>query len=64
MLRFGLPRLPLFAIGLWTEARSVVGVIVQTLRQPKPLLDRLVAAGVALVILFQYSRRDGLLATE
>ena len=52
MLRFGLPLLPLFAIGLWTEARSVVGVVVQTLRPPKPLLDRLVAAGVALVILF------------
>ncbi len=51
MLRFGLPLLPLFAIGLWTEARSVVGVIVQTLRSPKPLLDRLAAAGVALVIL-------------
>ena len=52
MLRFGLPLLPLFALGLWTEARSLVGVIAQTLRPRNPLLDRLVAAGVALVILF------------
>ena len=52
MLRFGLPLLPLFALGLWIEARTVVGVIVQTLRPPKPLLDRFVAAGVALLILF------------
>ena len=53
MLRFGLPLLPVFAFGLWFEARSVVAGIAESLRRPKsPLLDRVVAAGFALAILF------------
>ena len=53
MLRFGVPLLPLFAFGLWFEVRSVVAGIAEIFRRPKSLLlDRVVAAGFALVIVF------------
>ena len=50
--RFPIPFLPLFCLGAWTEGKHLGPVIVDTLRGKKPVWEKVIAAGLALVVAF------------
>ena len=52
MDRFSIPFLPLFCVGAWTEGKHFGRAIVDTLRGKKPVLEKALAAGLALVVAF------------